>query len=70
MSFSNQSARYKKESERLYFSLKNKEEEYTKVCERVNDCSICPLKYDPPQYPSCEFMAIQIRIKEIEKEDE
>lgn len=54
----------------MYFSLENKEEEYARVCERVNDCSICPLKYEPPQYPSCEYMAIQIKIKEIEKEDE
>lgn len=50
----------------MYSSLKDKEEEYAKVCERVNDCSICPLKYEPSQFPFCEYMAIQIKIKEIE----
>lgn len=25
------------------------------ICERYNDCGICPLRYDPPQVPACQY---------------
>ena len=43
--------------------LADKLERYAEICADYNDCSICPLRYDPPQFPHCEYTGLQNSMK-------
>lgn len=42
-------------------------QEYGDLCARINDCSKCPLYYDPPQFPPCEYMALVKKAREAKE---
>ena len=31
-------------------------ERYRAICERCNDCGVCPLRYPSPQEPACQYI--------------
>ena len=47
--------------------LEDKLERYEEICADYNDCSICPLRYDPPQFPHCEYSGLMSSMK-VKKE--
>ena len=48
--------------------LEDKLERYAEICADYNDCSICPLRYDPPQFPHCEYTGLMNSMKEKMRE--
>lgn len=53
-----------------YEELRKLAETYDEVCERVNDCLICPLSYGMPTIPPCRYMEVNYKIRKIEREEE
>ena len=51
-----------------YEELRKIAETYDEVCERINNCSICPLSYRMPTIPPCRYMEVNYKIKKIEEE--